>query len=110
MSRSRPLGPEDHELLARLGRSIRARRELLGLTAEKLAWRADVSKSYVSEVEAGKKAPTLPMLRHLADHLEVEPWLLLAAEPESNRAEVLALVAEADDAELGAALDLLRGS
>ena len=110
MSRSRPLAPEDHALLARQGRSIRARREQLGLTAEKFAWRADVSKSYVSELEAGLKAPTLPMLRHLAEHLEVAPWLLLVPEPESRRAEVLGLVADADDELLAAALELLRGT
>ena len=108
MSHSRPLAPEDHALLAQLGRSIRARREQLGLTAEKLAWKADVAKSYLSELEAGKKAPTIPMLRHLAEHLEVEPWLLLAAEPESRRADVLALVTEADEELLDAALELLR--
>lgn len=44
---------------------------------EALAWAAGASKSYLSRVEAGHNAPSLNMLRALADELGVEPAVLL---------------------------------
>jgi hypothetical protein len=53
-------------------------------------------------------SPTLPMLRLLAQHLGVEPWALLPPKPGSPQAEVVALVADADQEQLQAVLHLLK--
>ena len=44
---------------------------------EALAWAASASKGYLSRVEAGQNAPSLNMLRALAEELGVEPWVLI---------------------------------
>ena len=63
-----------------MGEQIRARRAAAGLTQEKLAWAAGVSKSYLCEIESGQKAPSLFVLRALAEHLAVSPGTLLDGE------------------------------
>ena len=42
-----------------------------------MAHTAAHSKSYLSEIEAGQNAPSLNMLRALAEELGVEPWVLI---------------------------------
>jgi transcriptional regulator with XRE-family HTH domain len=54
--------------MAGLGGRVRERRRALGLSQEDLAG-AGVSASYVSLIESGKRAPTEPTLRHLAERL-----------------------------------------
>ena len=54
------------ELLTTLGSRIRMAREGLGLSQEKLAERAGVNTSYLSQIERGKKAPSLEVLVRLA--------------------------------------------
>jgi len=49
-----------------------------GYTQEKLAYEADVSKGYLSEIESGKKSPTVRTLQKLADTLEVPLSKLLS--------------------------------
>lgn len=48
---------------------IRVWREHRGLTLQDLASTADISKPYLSEIETGKKEPSLDVLRKLADAL-----------------------------------------
>lgn len=60
-----------------LAGNLKALRDQRGLTLEKLAWSAGVDKGYLSRVEGGQRAPTLPVLRRLAGELGVEPWVLL---------------------------------
>lgn len=43
-----------------------------GYTQERLAYESDVSKGYLSELEAGKKSPTIRTLEKLAETLEVK--------------------------------------
>lgn len=60
-----------------LGRRIRQLREERGLTQEKLAYECGWSKSYLSEIEAGKKLPSLSALGEFADRLGVPAFDLL---------------------------------
>ena len=66
-----------------MGSSDRLRRNLIkirkekGLTQEKLAYESGMSKGYLSEIEAGKKSPTVRILEKLAETLEVSPSRLL---------------------------------
>ena len=42
------------------------------VTQERLAWDCDLDKGYLSQVEAGKRLPSLVVLSALAKRLEVE--------------------------------------
>lgn len=79
MPRTRRPSAADLALLASLGSQIRALRVAVGLTQEGLAWDTGLSKSYLSEIEAGQKAPSLFVLRALAERLGVPPGSLLDA-------------------------------
>ncbi|MBO0539041.1 XRE family transcriptional regulator [Clostridium botulinum] len=52
-------------------------REEKNISQSKLAILADISRSYVSEIEAGKKTPSLDVLEKIAEALEVCVALLL---------------------------------
>jgi DNA-binding XRE family transcriptional regulator len=51
---------------------LRIWREYRGLTQQKLADAAGVGKSYISQIEAGKKQPTVGVLQALSRALAVE--------------------------------------
>jgi ribosome-binding protein aMBF1 (putative translation factor) len=73
-------------LARQIGQRIRALRERRGLTMEKLAYESDGlgSKGYLSDIENGKRLPSIKALAGLADRLGVEPYELLVAEPLSS--------------------------
>ena len=56
-----------------LGESLRGRREELGLSLRAAAERAGISPAHLSEVERGRKEPSLAKLTALADALETTP-------------------------------------
>lgn len=62
-----------------LGRELAARRELLGLSQEKLAQLCDIHRTYVSEVERGIKSPTVRTLRLFASALNTRASEILAS-------------------------------
>lgn len=70
---------------ARIGSRVRSLREEAGLTQEKLAYECGYSKSYVSEIEAGKKLPSLTALATFASRLNVALFDLLVFPDESPR-------------------------
>jgi transcriptional regulator with XRE-family HTH domain len=70
------------ELLATTGSRIRAAREGLGLSQEALAARARLNTSYLSQIERGKKAPSLEVLSRLATAVRL-PLGVLFAEDEA---------------------------
>ena len=53
-----------------LGRAIKAHRERLGLSQEKLADRCGFDRTYISMLERGKRNPSLMNLLRLAEGLE----------------------------------------
>lgn len=57
---------------------IRREREERGWTLQQLAERADVSVSYLSEIEQGKKRPSLKVARRLSQTLGLPPSLVFA--------------------------------
>ena len=63
-----------------LGRRIRAERERRGLSLAALAGRAGVSRSMLSDVERGAKAPTVLVLDRIATGLDTSIARLLGAE------------------------------
>lgn len=52
--------------------NIRAKRESLGLTAEELANRVHVSRSYITLLENGKRLPGKTLLPKIARALKLE--------------------------------------
>ena len=60
-----------------LGANVRAARKARGLSQEALALDAEMKRSYLSELERGKRNPTVRALGRLAAALQVEPDALL---------------------------------
>jgi transcriptional regulator with XRE-family HTH domain len=55
-----------------LGDELRKARLGAGLTQEELAFRADVSRNYISLLERGEKSPTVQLLLRLCKALGVK--------------------------------------
>lgn len=69
-----------------LGRRVRERRTQLGMKLEQLAIAVDRAPSQISAIENGKREPSLPMLRALAQALRCSVDELLMDEAPSERA------------------------
>ncbi len=65
-----------------LGARIKAERKRRGLTLEALAEKAGISRNYLWELEAGRKAPALGTLRELGAALNVSIDYLLGVSSE----------------------------
>ena len=72
-----------------LGARIRALREEVGITQETLAWDSDLAKGYLSQVEAGKRTPSVQALFALAARLGIEASDIVALDPENPRLRLL---------------------
>jgi transcriptional regulator with XRE-family HTH domain len=66
------------DLRVAFGSRVRALREERGLSQEALAARGDFHWTYVSDVERGKRAPSLDVIGRIARALEVTPAELFA--------------------------------
>ncbi len=75
------------ELLARMARRVRARRNERGWSRKELAERAGLSERFLTQVESGQGNPSVRSLAEIAGALEITPAALL--EPPN---EVLALL------------------
>ena len=78
-------------LLRQLGQRLREMRESLGLSASEVARRADLSRRYLTEAEAGRANPSLLVLARLAEVLGLSLGSLCDLGPE-RRGERVALV------------------
>jgi transcriptional regulator with XRE-family HTH domain len=61
-----------------LGEELRKARNESGLTQEKLAFEADLDRTYISQLENDRKSPTLDALFRIADALGVPASELVA--------------------------------
>lgn len=59
--------------LLKIGRNIVARRKELGMTQEDLAGLAEMDRSYISEIENGRKNMSLISLMRIAEALNAKP-------------------------------------
>ncbi len=66
------------ELTEIFGRNVREARLRLCISQEELAFRCDMKRSYVSDLERGTRNPTIKAIERLAKALEVDPAHLLA--------------------------------
>ena len=62
--------PKNPNLESEFGTLVRARRHGLGLTQEELAWRADMHRTYIADIERGGRNLTLRSIAALAKALE----------------------------------------
>lgn len=61
-----------------LGEELRKAREAAGLTQEQLSFRANVHRTYISQLEHGKKSPTVDLLLRLCRAMGVLASELIA--------------------------------
>jgi transcriptional regulator with XRE-family HTH domain len=60
-----------------IGRNLRTRRQIAGLSQEDLADQAAIDRTYVSGLERGLRNPSALVLQRLADALDIEVVQLL---------------------------------
>ena len=65
------------DIRVRLGQNIRRLREAKGWSQEDYADRAGIHRTYVSEIERGKRNPTISVVARLAAPLDVAAGKLL---------------------------------
>ena len=70
-----------------LGTVLREAREKANLTQEELSFRANVDRSYISQLENNRKSPTVAMLVLLCKALDVRPSEVLAEVERRQEAE-----------------------
>ena len=70
------------------GQTLRHLRKARGLSLKELGARVGRHAPYLSQVENGKREPTLSLVRALGDALEVDPGELLGPEPPTRRAQL----------------------
>lgn len=81
-----------------LGEVVKKRRQSLGLTQRELAARLGVKGSHIAYLESGRRKPSLALLKHLADVLDLDrQQLFLLAHPEAK--SLLTSSAEREPAE-----------
>jgi transcriptional regulator with XRE-family HTH domain len=65
------------DIRTRLGLNVRRLREAKGWSQEDYADRAGIQLTYVSDIERGKRNPTVPVVEKLARPLDIAPGRLL---------------------------------
>lgn len=71
------------DLCAQVGGNVRRHRRAAGLTQEELAHRANLDRTYLSDIERGIRNPTVMLLQDIAEVFGVHPALLLVSEREA---------------------------
>jgi transcriptional regulator with XRE-family HTH domain len=61
-----------HKLIHNIGRNVRRLRGLRGLSQEKLAFKADIDRSYIGYIENGKHNLSLKKILQISIALDVE--------------------------------------
>lgn len=72
------LSPDHEAALALLGATIQHHRQQQGLSQRTLAVHTGLSHTYLSQIEQGKRNPTILSLRSIADALHISLYLLIA--------------------------------
>jgi len=65
------------DICTRLGKTVRRLREEKGWSQEDYADRAGIHRTYVSDIERGRRNPTITVVEKLAKPLGVKPGRLL---------------------------------
>jgi CheY-like chemotaxis protein len=96
------------DLKALLGAAIKAERSALGISQEELAYRADLHRTYISDLERGARNPSIESIEKLASALEVSVSMLFeqagTGSPAKQLVEILLVEDNPRDVQL-----ILRG-
>jgi transcriptional regulator with XRE-family HTH domain len=65
--------PRDEAILNAMASEIKSRRTAMGISQDELAFRADLSRTFVGKMELAQSQPALNVLFHLASALEIDP-------------------------------------
>ena len=84
------------DLSALVGANVRRLRLAAGLTQEELAHRADIDRTYVSDIERGIRNPSLLVLRDMAAVVGRHPAVLLVPAEQADALEALLAVGQAE--------------
>ena len=103
-----PRRPGAKTFARQLGARIRALRAEAAITQERLAWDSDLDKGYVSQVEAGLRLPSLPVLVALARTLGVTIADVVGFGVRSPRLRVLDAMRRGDEGDVELALAAWR--
>jgi transcriptional regulator with XRE-family HTH domain len=76
-------GAKQDALLKNFGAAVRALRRKLGVSQERLAFAAELDRSYVSDVERGNRNVSLVNIVRIAEALRVTPSELLGWMPQA---------------------------
>lgn len=85
------------DLKALLGIAIKTERSVLGISQEELAQRADLHRTYVSEVERGVRNPSIASVEKLARALQISVSMLFEQATDANEAKQLVEILLAED-------------
>jgi CheY-like chemotaxis protein len=77
------------DLKALLGTAIKAERSALGISQEELAYRANLHRTYISDVERGARNPSIASIEKLADALQISVSTLFAQASGGRQAKQL---------------------
>lgn len=94
-------------LARRIGARIRALRQEAGLTQEALAWSCELAKAYLSQVESGKRLPSIPVLFTIARRVGADPIDLLAVDARNPKHALVDAVRRFDRESVDVALRAL---
>lgn len=93
-----------------IGRNIRRHRTKRGMTQEQFAEAADLSASYVRQVEVGLKTLSLPALFRVAEALDTSAQSLLASAEAGGAMHVEMLLAECVPWERDVIIDVIEAA
>ncbi len=68
-----------------LGAELRKARQAAGLTQEKLAFKAEVHRTYISMLERGQGSPTVDTLVRICKALKIRAWEVMRRVGEGKR-------------------------
>lgn len=92
-----------------VARRIRDRREELGLTRDRLAEKADLSVTFLAQIELGRQSFSVVTLRKLCTALDITAdEVLFGTEHSAGCSRAAMILAELDEEYLPLAEDLLR--
>ena len=77
-----------------LGRRINLARKDKGLTSEKLSEACNINATYLRQIEAGSRTPSLPIFISICEHLSVSPSYLLSDQLNNDEASEMDILFE----------------
>ena len=73
------------EILNTFGKNVRKIREAKGVSQEALAERANLHRTYISDIERFQRNISLNNIQKIADTLEVKPYELLMTDEDKEK-------------------------